>query len=77
MTGPTACSRSLWPTSAWHGEPRHYLSKFHPKYAPGGAAALDKQAKDVGLRGWPALMQSKRTNAISANPDHPQCAVDR
>ncbi len=69
--GPYGMFPQFVANMAWHGEPKHYLSKFHPKYAPGGQAALDKQAKDLGLAGWAALMQSKRNNAISANPDSP------
>jgi peptide/nickel transport system substrate-binding protein len=69
--GPYGMFPQFVANSNWAGEPKHYLSKFHPKYAAGGAAALDKQAKDMGLTGWPALMQAKRNNAISTNPEYP------
>ncbi len=45
--------------------PRHYLSKFHPKYAAGGQAAVDKMAADAKFTGWIPFFLSRndhRTN---------------
>jgi peptide/nickel transport system substrate-binding protein len=37
--------------------PKHYLSKFHPKYA--GQAAVDKMAADAKFNGWVAFFQDR------------------
>ena len=41
--------------------PKHYLSQFHPKYASGGQAAVDKAAADAKFQGWVAFFQARNT----------------
>ena len=49
---------------------KHYLQKFHPKYAAGGQAALEKLAADNKIQGgWPA--QFLQMNDWLLNPDLP------
>lgn len=39
--------------------PRHYLSRFHPKFAPGGQAAVDEMAMDAGFPDWPSFFLAR------------------
>lgn len=47
--------------------PKHYLSKFHPKYT--SKAEADKLAKDAGVDGWSSYFTNR--NTWSRNPDLP------
>ena len=49
--------------------PRHYLSRFHPSYAPGGQAAVDEVAAHAGFSGWAALLKAR--NDWTQNADLP------
>jgi peptide/nickel transport system substrate-binding protein len=49
--------------------PKHYLSQFHPKYAPGGQAAVDAMAADAGFPDWAALLKAR--NDWTQNADLP------
>jgi peptide/nickel transport system substrate-binding protein len=49
--------------------PRLYLSQFHPKYAPGGRAAVDRMAADAGFPDWAALLKAR--NDWTQNADLP------
>jgi len=50
-------------------QPKHYLMKFHPKYAAGGQAAVDKMATDAKFNGWVPFFQDRVT--WQNNPDYP------
>lgn len=52
--------------------PKHYMSQFHPKYAQGGAAALEKLAKDNKFDTW--ALYFKNRNDVSRNVDCPTLA---
>jgi len=47
--------------------PSKYLKQFHPKYAPGGQAAVDKMATDAKFPGWPQFFLSRMTQNINAD----------
>jgi peptide/nickel transport system substrate-binding protein len=49
--------------------PSKFLKQFHPKYATGGQAAVDKLAADAKLAGWPALFLFKM--GLQFNADTP------
>jgi peptide/nickel transport system substrate-binding protein len=49
--------------------PRHYLSRFHPTYAPGGRTAIDRLAADAGFPDWAALLKAR--NDWTQNADLP------
>jgi peptide/nickel transport system substrate-binding protein len=49
--------------------PKHYLSRFHPKYAPGGQAAVDEMAADAGFPDWATLLKAR--NDWTQNADLP------
>jgi peptide/nickel transport system substrate-binding protein len=49
--------------------PRHYLSRFHPRYAPGGRAAVDAMAAAAGFPDWAALLKAR--NDWTQNADLP------
>jgi peptide/nickel transport system substrate-binding protein len=53
--------------------PRHYISQYLPKYADGGEAALDKQAKEAGLEGWGQLFIEK-FSTVDRSSDRPSVA---
>jgi peptide/nickel transport system substrate-binding protein len=53
-------------TSAHGGfAPRHYLSKFHPKYADGGQAAVDKMAADAKFQSWVPFFKERNNWVIN------------
>jgi peptide/nickel transport system substrate-binding protein len=49
--------------------PKHYLSQFHPKYAPGGQAAVDKMAADASFSDWAGFFLAR--NDWTQNADLP------
>jgi peptide/nickel transport system substrate-binding protein len=49
--------------------PKHYLAQFHPKYASGGRAAVDKMAADAGFPDWATLLKAR--NDWTQNADLP------
>ena len=60
--------------SAWGGAngmggyaPKHYLSRFHPRYAPGGQAAVDRMAADAGFSNWGAFFKARNDWAVNAD----------
>ncbi|MDP8923373.1 MAG: ABC transporter substrate-binding protein, partial [Chloroflexota bacterium] len=54
---------------SWGGyAPKHYLSKYHPKYTP--KEQVDKQATDAGFDNWVTYF-NKFLNDWSRNPDLP------
>ena len=63
FAGTSPFDSSLYPGFA----PKHYLSKFHPKYTP--QAEVDKLAADAKFPSWPTLFKSRAD--WTANADLP------
>jgi peptide/nickel transport system substrate-binding protein len=49
--------------------PKHYLSRFHPKYAPGGQAAVQWMAAEAKFPDWASFFKAR--NDWTQNADLP------